>query len=256
MKLSPERFELLDIPIDFVDVDSAVETIICAARERQFFQVATVNTDFLVTSRRDTEVRSILIHDHLNVPDGAPVVWAGKVLGPRTATRVAGADLVPALIKAACAERLRVFLLGGENSAASEAATLLKAQYPRLQLSFFEPPRSPLDKMDSVAILRRIRDVEPHILLVALGHPKQDKWIHRNRHSLPLVAIGVGCSLDLIAGRQLRAPAWMQSAGLEWAHRLVHEPRRLARRYAIDGLWVAGCLLPWVLSQLRSRARA
>jgi N-acetylglucosaminyldiphosphoundecaprenol N-acetyl-beta-D-mannosaminyltransferase len=104
-------------------------------------------------------------------------------------------------------------------------------------------------------ILSRIRDVDPHILLVAFGHPKQDKWIRRNRDSLPMAAIGVGCSLDLIAGRQTRAPAWMQNVGLEWAYRLAHEPRRLVHRYAMDGLWVAGYLFPWVIFQWMSQVR-
>jgi N-acetylglucosaminyldiphosphoundecaprenol N-acetyl-beta-D-mannosaminyltransferase len=155
---------------------------------------------------------------------------------------------------AAAAEGLRVFMLGGENNSASDAATILRARHPQLDVSLFEPPWSPLQDMDTDGILRRIGEARPHILLVAFGHPKQDKWIHRNRHALPMAAIGVGCSLDLIAGRQPRAPAWMQKAGLEWSYRLAHEPRRLFRRYAADGLWVGGYLLPWILSQWMSQA--
>jgi N-acetylglucosaminyldiphosphoundecaprenol N-acetyl-beta-D-mannosaminyltransferase len=255
VKLSPERLNLLGIPIDYLDMKSVVETILGAARERRFFQVATVNADFLVNSRRDREVRAILTEDDLNIPDGAPVVWAGKVLGRSAATRIAGADLVPALMRAAAFEGLRVFLLGGENSAAFEAAAILRARHPQLQVSAYEPPRSALDDMDNATILGSIRDVEPHILLVAFGHPKQDKWIRRNRDALPVAAIGVGCSLDLIAGRQSRAPAWMQNVGLEWAYRLANEPGRLLHRYATDGLWVAGYLFPWVLTQWISQAQ-
>jgi N-acetylglucosaminyldiphosphoundecaprenol N-acetyl-beta-D-mannosaminyltransferase len=112
-----------------------------------------------------------------------------------------------------------------------------------------------LDEMDNATILNRIGEVQPHILLVAFGHPKQDKWIHRHRDTLPMAAIGVGCTLDLIAGRHPRAPAWMQSAGLEWSYRLAHEPRRLLGRYATDGLWVGGYLVPWVLMQWLSQGR-
>lgn len=248
--MRPERLDLLGTPIDFVDMASVVETMLGAARHRRFCQVATVNVDFLVSSRRDDEVRTILSEVDLNIPDGAPVVWAGKALGRRNATRLAGADLVPALMSTATAERLRVFLLGGEDNSAADAAAVLRARHPQLHLSVFQPPRSSLDEMDDATILTQIGDVEPHILLVAFGHPKQDKWIHRNRAHLPMACIGVGCSLDLIAGRQRRAPAWAQRVGLEWAYRLVHEPRRLVRRYAIDGLWVAGYLFPWVLSRM------
>jgi N-acetylglucosaminyldiphosphoundecaprenol N-acetyl-beta-D-mannosaminyltransferase len=246
---------LLGIPIDFLDMKSIIGTILVAARQQEFFQVATVNVDFLVNSRRDREVCAILTEDHLNIPDGAPVVWAGKVLGKPGAMRVAGADLVPALVSAAAAERLRVFLLGGEDGAASTAAAALKARDPGLHISVLEPPRSPLNQMDNASILTQIREVDPHILMVAFGHPKQDKWIHRHRSSLPMAAIGVGCSFDLIAGKQTRAPAWMQTVGLEWAYRLAREPRRLVHRYAIDGLWVAACLFPWVMFQWISQGR-
>jgi N-acetylglucosaminyldiphosphoundecaprenol N-acetyl-beta-D-mannosaminyltransferase len=233
-----------------MDMNSVVEKVLGAARQRRFFQVATVNVDFLVNSRRDREVRNLLTKVDLNIPDGAPVAWAGRALGYANATRVAGADLVPALMSAASAEGLRVFLLGGQDNSAADAAAVLRARHPQLCISVFEPPHSSLDQMDDAAILTRITDVEPHILLVALGHPKQDKWIRRNRALLPMAAIGVGCSLDLIAGRRSRAPAWVQRAGLEWSYRLVHEPRRLVRRYAVDGLWVVGYLFPWVLSRL------
>jgi N-acetylglucosaminyldiphosphoundecaprenol N-acetyl-beta-D-mannosaminyltransferase len=253
--LLADRFDLLGVPIDFFNMDSVVDTIIRVARQRQFFQVATVNVDFLVRSRRDPEVRVVLTKHQLNIPDGAPVVWAGKALGYRTATRVAGADLVPALIRAAAAEGMRVFMLGGENNAASDAAAVLRARHPQLDVSVFEPPRSSLDEMDNDRILSRIEEMRPHILLVAFGHPKQDKWIHRHRKVLPMAAIGVGGTLDLIAGRQPRAPVWIQNVGLEWSYRLAHEPRRLLRRYATDGLWVGGCLLPWIASQWLTQGR-
>jgi N-acetylglucosaminyldiphosphoundecaprenol N-acetyl-beta-D-mannosaminyltransferase len=254
--LPHDRLDVLGIPIDFLDIDSAIARILEAARERRFFQIATVNLDFLVHSRRDEEVQSILGESDINMPDGAPVVWAGRLLGLEGITRLSGADLVPALMGAAAQECLRVFLLGGENDAASEAAERLVARHSQLDVSVFEPPRVSLDDMDDAKILRHLDDAQPHILLVAFGHPKQEKWIYRNRHSLPMAAMGVGCCLDLIAGRQSRAPEWMQASGLEWGYRLAHEPRRLTRRYATDGLWAVRDLFPWVMSQRLSQARA
>jgi N-acetylglucosaminyldiphosphoundecaprenol N-acetyl-beta-D-mannosaminyltransferase len=227
---------------------SVIEIILDAAPRGRFFQVATVNTDFLVNSRQDAEVKSILAATDLNIPDGAPVAWAGRALGHPEAKRIAGADLVPALVRAAAHQNLRVFLLGGEDGVASEAAEKFVAEEPRLEIVSYEPRRASLDEMDDTEIMGQIGGFQPHILLVAFGHPKQDKWIYRHRHNLPMVAIGVGCTLDLIAGRRDRAPVWMQRAGLEWGYRLAHEPGRLARRYAIDGFLVAFDLLPWVIS--------
>jgi len=118
---------------------------------------------------------------------------------------------------------------------------------------FYEPPRASVENMNSADILARLREARADILLVAFGHPKQERWIDLNRSELPVsVAIGVGCVFDLIAGRTLRAPAWMQAAGLEWAYRLAGDPRRLLGRYATDAAW----LLPITARAIRSRLTA
>jgi exopolysaccharide biosynthesis WecB/TagA/CpsF family protein len=161
--------------------------------------------------------------------------------------RVAGADLVPRIAAAAAEHGLHVFFLGSQDGAAQEAADRLTRQYPSLRVSVYEPPLRSLERMDDLEILRRLDDAHPHILFVAFGHPKQEKWISRNRDRLPMVAMGVGCSLDLIAGRHHRAPTWMQRLGLEWSYRVALEPRRLARRYLRDGVWLVGVVLPAVL---------
>jgi N-acetylglucosaminyldiphosphoundecaprenol N-acetyl-beta-D-mannosaminyltransferase len=247
--LAAERVEILGTPIDFLDIDSVADRIVCAARQRRFFQVATVNLDFLVHSQSDPEVRAVLCETAVNIADGAPVVWAGRLVGHREASRVAGADLVPLLMSRAAEHGLRVFFLGGEDGSAFDAAERLRDAHPALDVTVMEPPLAALDQMDDRAILDQVESAAPHLLLVALGHPKQEKWIYRNRRALPMVAVGVGCSLDLIAGRQNRAPRWIQKVYLEWAYRLVHEPRRLAKRYAVDALWLVRDLFPWALTQ-------
>jgi N-acetylglucosaminyldiphosphoundecaprenol N-acetyl-beta-D-mannosaminyltransferase len=244
-----ERLDILGIPIDFSDLTSVVPRIVDAARERQPFQVATVNLDFLVNSQRDDEVRSILMESQMNIPDGTPVVWAARLLGLDDAVRIAGADLVPTLVGAAAEEGLGVFLLGGEDGSAAEAALHLSTRFPSAVINHFEPPCLPLDQFEDEQILDRIARAQPHILFVAFGHPKQEKWIRRHRSVLPMAAIGVGCSLDLIAGRQSRAPRWMQKAGLEWSYRMVHEPWRLGPRYASNFVALVSELAPWVVAQ-------
>jgi N-acetylglucosaminyldiphosphoundecaprenol N-acetyl-beta-D-mannosaminyltransferase len=243
-----ERVEIVGTPIDFVDMEPMIERLVGAACQRQFFQVATVNLDFLVHSQRDHEVGNILSETAINIADGAPVVWAGRLVGLRGISRVAGADLVPRLMGRAAAEGLRVFFLGGEHGAAFEASRRLEARYPGLEVAVMEPPRAPLEQMDDVSILSQIEAVRPHILLVAFGHPKQEKWIYRNRHSLPLVSIGVGCCFDLIAGRQSRAPRWVRALNMEWGYRLVSEPHRLVGRYSVDAVWLLRHLVPWALA--------
>jgi N-acetylglucosaminyldiphosphoundecaprenol N-acetyl-beta-D-mannosaminyltransferase len=146
------------------------------------------------------------------------------------------------------AER-RLFLLGGEDGTAALAAERLVQRYPHLHIAgTYEPPRAALANMDHEEILHRIAATRPDVLLVALGHPKQDLWIANHRDRLNVsVAVGVGCTFDLIAGRRHRAPSLMQRLGLEWLYRLFREPRRLGRRYVIDAWVLATVLFPGAL---------
>lgn len=232
--------DIAGVRIDPVDLDGARARIRHAMQSPGLLQVTTINLDFLVRAQRSPELRRAFRRSQLNLPDGAPVVWLGRLLGKHVPQRVAGADLVPLLARDAAASGARIFLLGGEGGVAAEAAARLQADYNGLQIAgWFEPPRARLEEMDHAGMLAAIREARADILLVALGHPKQDLWIDRNRELLPVsVAIGVGCVFDLLAGRQVRAPSWMQKVGLEWLHRLREEPSRLMGRYTTDLGWL------------------
>jgi exopolysaccharide biosynthesis WecB/TagA/CpsF family protein len=248
---SPGRFEIAEVPIDPIGMSEAVSRIQAAVGGPKLFQVATVNLDFMVRAQRDSQIMRIFHRSDLNVADGAPVVWLGRLLGQRVPERVAGADLVPAVVAMAAGIGARVFLLGGEGGVAAEAAARFAEQHPNLEVAgTYEPARAQVEEMDNAEILARIEESRADILLVALGHPKQERWIDLNRDRLTVsVAIGIGCGLDLVAGRSRRAPAWMQRAGLEWAFRLGQEPQRLVGRYVTDALW----LVPITLAALRGR---
>jgi exopolysaccharide biosynthesis WecB/TagA/CpsF family protein len=245
------RVNIAGVPIDTVDMAEARRRLRTALAGTSLFQVSTVNLDFLVRAQTDAETRRIFETSHLNVADGAPVVWLGRLLGADMSERVAGADLVPAVLGDAAKMGSRVFLLGGENGVAAEAAARMLERFPGLVIAgTFEPPRAAIEDMDNAEIVERISEARPDLLLVGLGHPKQERWIDMHREVLPVaVAIGVGCVLELIAGRSRRAPRWMQSAGLEWAYRLGREPRRLFSRYLTDAAW----LIPIAAKAVRTR---
>jgi exopolysaccharide biosynthesis WecB/TagA/CpsF family protein len=234
------------VPIDTVDEQGAAERMMAAIGADAPLQVSTVNLQFLVTARRRPEVRKALNGAGLNVADGAPVLWLARLLGHPLPARVAGADLVPTLMGLAAQRGARVFLLGGTGGVAAEAATLLERANPGLQITgTHEPPPAAVDEMADDEILSRVGEAGADILLVAFGHPKQDLWIARNLDRLPVsVAIGVGGTFDLIAGRLHRAPAWARRSGLEWLFRLAQEPRRLGLRYAACAVWLLGVLVP------------
>ncbi|HKF77429.1 MAG TPA: WecB/TagA/CpsF family glycosyltransferase [Candidatus Dormibacteraeota bacterium] len=234
------RADIAGVPIDRVDMDGAVAVLREALDGGRQVHMATVNLDFLVRAQRHAGLRSLLARTELNVADGMPVVWLSRLLGSPLPGRVAGADLVPLLVSEAARLGAGVFLLGGEEGAAELAARRLAREVPALRVDWCQPPRASLDELDRLDLVERVRRSGAAVLLVALGNPKQELWIARHRHRLPgvAVAVGVGCVFDLWAGRVRRAPAWMQRAGLEWFHRLLAEPRRLAGRFGSDAAWL------------------
>jgi N-acetylglucosaminyldiphosphoundecaprenol N-acetyl-beta-D-mannosaminyltransferase len=233
--------QVAGVRIDTVDLKSAVDLIESAVSGRSPIQIATVNLDFLVRAQRSVELRSVLTRSELNVADGMPLVWLSKLAGRPLPGRTAGSDLVPLALSRLAAMGARVFLFGGERAVALEAGRRLVEAYPGLVIAgHCEPPRTAIERMPNRSIVRLIQAARPDVLLVALGNPKQELWIARHRDALGVsVAIGVGCTLDLLAGKSRRAPRWMQTTGLEWLFRLGQEPGRLFSRYVMDSLWLA-----------------
>jgi N-acetylglucosaminyldiphosphoundecaprenol N-acetyl-beta-D-mannosaminyltransferase len=235
---------ILGIPIDDIDMQEALDhldgLIQMGRASGNGHQVVTVNVDFIVNALRDPDLLSILRDSSLATADGMPLVWGARFLGAPLKERVAGADLVPALAERAAQNGYSLFLLGAAPGVAAKAAEILQQRYPGLKIAgVYSPPFQPGMDTDPSTI-EMIREKKPDILMVALGNPKQEKWIHRygSQLSVPLM-MGVGGSLDFLAGVTKRAPQWMQRSGFEWVWRLSQEPRRLWRRYVV-GLAVFG----------------
>lgn len=198
-------------------------------------QIATINVDFIVKAAEDPELRYLLQGADLATADGMPLVWGARMLGVDIHERVAGADMVPAIAERAAKRGYSLYLFGAMEGIADQAAEILKARYPGLNIvGTASPPLSSIIDMDN-KFVEDIKKAKPDILLVALGNPKQEKFIgmHKNDLGVP-VAIGIGGTLDFIAGKTSRAPLWMQKSGTEWIYRLLSDPRRLAKRYYND----------------------
>ncbi len=247
---------ILGVPFDNVTKAEAVSLVEKMIASGQPHYLVTPNVDFLTQARRDVELRRILFEAHLVLCDGTPLVWASRLLGNPLPERVAGADVVPLLIKVAAQKGYRLFLLGASPDAAKRAVTRLNAQYPDLIIAgHYSPPFNHLLEMDHEEIKRRVREAKPDLLFVSLGCPKQEKWVamHYRNLGVPVTA-GVGATIDFLAGQVKRAPAWMQRSGTEWIFRLAQEPRRLFRRYLTD-FWVFGTSILPQWWQLRARGR-
>jgi N-acetylglucosaminyldiphosphoundecaprenol N-acetyl-beta-D-mannosaminyltransferase len=252
---------LFGIRIDRIDMVEAVERVLgwCLDAPSDGCRViVTPNVDHLVILRRSAALRSVYAGADLVVADGVPLVVASRWLGQALPGRVAGSDLVPALFDGAVAggRALRVFLLGAAPGVAETAAANVTERWPAVSVvGTCSPPWGfENDPAESTAIVDQISEAAPDLLLVGLGAPKQELWVHSQRSALAphvQVAMCVGATIDFLAGSKRRAPEWMRSSGLEWLYRLSEDPRRLARRYAHDAV-----VFPQLLWQERALLRA
>ena len=227
-----ERVNILGVDVDAVTMAEAVDVVRRAMDTRAGVMVATANAEMLMRATHDEELRRILNASALVVPDGAGTVWAARHLGHAMPERVAGYDLAQELLRCAPAEGRRVYFFGSAPGVAEKAKAKAEQVYPGIEIvggrnGFFSPA-------DNAAIIAEIRAACPDLLLVALGVPKQEKWIAAHLAELDVpVAIGVGGTLDVMAGVMKRAPHWMQKAKLEWLFRGLMQPKRAGRLLAL-----------------------
>ncbi|HWD91230.1 MAG TPA: WecB/TagA/CpsF family glycosyltransferase [Verrucomicrobiae bacterium] len=247
---------ILGVPFDNVTTAETIAAIERMVESGEPHYLVTANVDFLVQAKEDVELRRILFDAHLVLCDGTPLVWASRLLGNPLLERVAGADLVPLLLRVAAEKGYRVFFLGATPESSERAVRNLKKLHPELIIAdHYSPPFNKLLEMDHDEIKRRIVAAKPDLLFVSLGCPKQEKWIAMHYRSLGVpVSAGVGATIDFLAGSVKRAPLWMQRSGTEWIYRLAQEPRRLFKRYFKD-LWVFGWAMLVQLWQLQPRSR-
>jgi N-acetylglucosaminyldiphosphoundecaprenol N-acetyl-beta-D-mannosaminyltransferase len=230
------RRHILGIDLDYITMRRTLDCIGRMVAEGGKHLIVTANVDHIITLQGDAEFRQIYRGASLALCDSTPVLWASYYLGQPLPERVAGSDLVPRLCALAAKRGWRLFLLGGDPGVAEAAAAVLHSHYPQMKpVGFYSPPfgfdKDPAEMEKSI---RAVAEHNPDIILVGLGAPKQEKWaIRAMPHLDARVYLGVGASLDFVAGTRSRAPCWMRASGLEWFYRFIQEPGRLWRRYFI-----------------------
>lgn len=254
-RVAGRRISMLGLMIDAVDLPQAVMAIDAALARRERGYMVTPNADHVVRHHRDPAFRAAYCDAALCVPDGMPLVWASRLLGRPLSSRVAGADLLPALCEMASARGHTVFILGGRGEVAHRAAANLAVRAPGLAIvGTHTPPEGfARDHRAMEAAVDAVNQATPDLLFIGLGAPAQELWVHRYWDRLATtVAVCCGAALDYAAGTKPRAPQWMQRTGLEWLWRLLHEPRRLWRRYLVeDAAFVGIVLKEWVRLRIR-----
>lgn len=256
---APRAIELDGVRLHALSEAQCVEHVFHAIAEGRGGWIVTPNLDHLRRLRRDAALRAHYRRADLAVADGMPLVWACRLQRTPLPGRVAGSDLITSLARGASERGASVYFLGGDPGTADEAAAKLRARFPRLRVAGTQCPAPGFESRarDLAELTRHLSAARPDIVFVALGSPKQEVLIGELRALLPDAWwLGVGISFSFVAGRVRRAPPWLRNAGLEWAHRLVQEPRRLVRRYLLDGLpFAAGLFARAAVRGLRGGER-
>lgn len=224
-----QTVEVLGVSISKVTMNEAVSKVREFVKSDRFHSVYTPNPEFVMLAQEDKEFHKILQEADLVVPDGIGVVIASRIKKNPLPERVPGYDLAQNTMKEAVEQGYKYYFFGGKPGVADEAAAKMRETYPGIQIvgthdGYFKPADEP-------AIIADINESGANILLVCLGAPKQEKWIEANKAALTnvRVAMGLGGSLDGMAGRVKRAPMIFQKLGLEWFYRLLKQPSRFVR---------------------------
>ena len=222
------RVNILGIEIDSLGRWEAMRKITRRMAADQQTAVFTPNPIMIGRALRDRSFTEILNQGDLNLADGIGILLAARLLGLPSPPRTAGIDFGEALLAYAASAGLRVFLLGGRPGVAEKAAHILRLRFP--QLNVCGTHHGYFQNEQTEALRAHIRAAAPHMVLVCLGSPKQERWIAENRHHLSQVKIfmGLGGSLDVWSGTVIRAPQLLSNLGLEWLWRMILEPRRLS----------------------------
>jgi N-acetylglucosaminyldiphosphoundecaprenol N-acetyl-beta-D-mannosaminyltransferase len=234
--LASDTVALFGMPITNVTMDEAVARVEEYILSGKSHQIATANLDFARNSLRDPYLQRIICECSMVLPDGAPMLWAANLFGSPLRERVTGVDLIPQLARLSATHGYGIYLLGSSEESSEAAAQALAERFPGVRIVGRHCPAvAPLREMNHEEMIRMIIEAAPQIILVGFGNPKQEIWIHRHKDRLPAaVVIGIGGSLDMIAGSLQRAPRWVQRLQLEWLFRMSQEPRRLLPRYIRD----------------------
>lgn len=198
---------------------------------KTYICIAPVST--VVDAQGNDEYRRIINNSGMTTPDGMPLVWLGKLKGEHIIERTYGPDLMLALCEQGQKKGYKHYLYGGTENTCSLLRKVLKKKFPDIEIKGHQaPPFRPSRAQEDEGVIDEINRLNPDILWVGLGSPKQDYWMHQHREKLNVpIMIGVGAAFDFIAGTKRQAPLWMRHCGLEWLFRLCCEPRRLWKRY-------------------------
>jgi len=222
---------------------SFIDEITELGKNRISSAVYFANVHMFVEAYKSSAFNELISKADIVAPDGLPLAWMLRLLYGIKQDRVAAMDFLPDILLRMEQEQLPVYFYGGTQEMLDRTSVFLQKKYPALKVTgLYSPPFRPLTPDEQVEIINNINAVNPAIVFVFLGCPKQEKWMAGMKGKVNAVMTGVGGAVPVTIGMQRRAPKWMRNAGLEWLFRLFQEPRRLFKRYA-----TTNSLFTWVM---------
>ncbi|GAB4017701.1 WecB/TagA/CpsF family glycosyltransferase [Spirosoma migulaei] len=242
------RKNVVSLEISLSSYQQFIQDILQAACLRKSGYACFANAHMIVEAVRDPAFAEMVNRATWTTADGVPVAWAIRLLYGRRQERITGLDVLPALLQEAPRHGVSVYVYGSTPAVLERCADYCAQHHPELSISgLYAPPFRALTAGEEEEVVERIRTSGAGLVFVALGCPKQEKWMAALSHRIPAVLLGVGGALPVTVGVQKRAPNWMQFAGLEWLYRFFQEPRRLFSRYfSTNSLFVFYLTRQWI----------
>lgn len=224
----PEKVDMHGVMIDNVTMNEALDIVLSMLKGQTPQKIFTPNSEIIMQATREPELKHILNNAELVVPDGAGVILASRIMKNELKEKVSGIDLVKRILAKTEKRPTSFFILGGKPGVAEKASINILYDYPKAKILGYR--NGYFDENEVPEIIKQINESKAEILLVGLGAPKQEKWIHQYAGELNCkILMGIGGSIDVFAGTVKLAPEFMRKAGLEWLYRLIKEPKRAKR---------------------------
>lgn len=228
-----QRLNVLGVGISIIDLPSAVSVIQDWVTKGTKSYICVTGVHGVMESQKDTRLRAIHNQSGMTVPDGMPMVWAGKIYGFKNIARVYGPDLMLAICRTSVRKKFTHFLYGGNQGVAERLKEYLQNKFPGISIvGTYTPPFRLLNEKERQDLIRQVAACRPDLFWVGLSTPKQERFMSQYLRQLETkVMLGVGAAFDIHAGLFNDAPDWIKKCGMQWFYRLCQNPRRLWRRY-------------------------
>lgn len=238
------RLDVLGVGVSIVSLEGALRTVETWVDHEEHDYVCVTGVHGVMESQRDPDLLRIHNQSGLTVADGIPILWCGRFAGARDLERIRGSDLMLAVCELAARQGWACFFYGGAPGTAELLAARLTARFPGLRVAgTYSPPFRPLTDAENSDVVKRMNESGAQLVWIGLSTPKQERFMADNVGMLNAAALfGVGMAFDVHAGLLAEAPPAIQKSGFEWLYRLLHEPRRLWRRYLLN--------IPWFLASI------